>query len=349
MSKNLLLPTNDYVFKRIFGKKGNEDITRNFIENVTGVRYEEINLEDTPILERDLLEKKMGTLDVKVVANKYNNIDIEMQVVKSEYIADRILWYWSKMYAGSLDKGESYNSTKRAICILLADFNLENLKDISKFHTIWNIREEKYRNMILTDKLEIHIIELEKLENNINLEDFKSLLEWCEFIKDPGKVGNSIMEENIYIKRAREELEKISQDDRERRLAELRDKAIMDEIAIRDSGFKEGYEEGKASGIKAGIEAGLREGKSKGLKQGKEQGIQEGKAQGLQEGKAQGLQEGKAQGLQEGKEQGLKEGKVQGKKESQIEIAKNMLKENMDIAIISKLTGLSEVEIKELN
>ncbi|MBQ8379403.1 MAG: hypothetical protein IJX34_01145 [Clostridia bacterium] len=125
------------------------------------------------------------------------------------------------------------------------------------------------------------------------------------------------MEENIYIKRAREELEKISQDDRERRLAELRDKAIMDEIAIRDSGFKEGYEEGKASGIKAGIEAGLREGKSKGLKQGKEQGLQEGK--------------------------------VQGKKESQIEIAKNMLKENMDIAIISKLTGLSEVEIKELN
>ena len=98
--------------------------------------------------------------------------------------------------------------------------------------------------------LEIHIIELEKLENNINLEDFKSLFEWCEFIKNPGKVGNSIMEENIYIKRAREELEKISQDDRERRLAELRDKAIMDEIAIRDSGFKEGYEEGKASGIR---------------------------------------------------------------------------------------------------
>lgn len=332
MNKQLLLPTNDYVFKRIFGKKGNEDITRNFIENVTGVRYEEINLEDTPILERDLLEKKMGALDVKVVANKYNNIDIEMQVVKSEYIADRILWYWSKMYAGSLDKGESYNSTKRAICILLADFNLENLKGVSKFHTIWNIREEKYRNMILTDKLEIHIIELEKLENNINLEDFKNLLEWCEFIKNPGKVGNSIMGENEYIKRAREELEKISQDDRERRLAELRDKAIMDEIAIRDSGFKEGYEEGKASGVKAGIEAGL----------------QEGMKQGIQEGKKQGLQEGKKQGLQEGKAQGLEEGLIKGKKENQIEIAKKMIKENMDVAIISKLTELSESEIKEL-
>ena len=35
----------------------------------------------------------MGILDVKVVANKENNIDIEMQVTKSEYIAERILWY----------------------------------------------------------------------------------------------------------------------------------------------------------------------------------------------------------------------------------------------------------------
>ena len=63
MSKNVLLPTNDYVFKRIFGKKGNEDITRNFIENVTGVRYEEINLEDTPILERDLYHLTKGDFD----------------------------------------------------------------------------------------------------------------------------------------------------------------------------------------------------------------------------------------------------------------------------------------------
>lgn len=320
MEKKLLLPTNDYVFKRIFGKKGNEDITRNFIENVTGVRYEEINLEDTPILERDLIEKKMGSLDVKVVANKYNNIDIEMQIVKSEYIADRILWYWSKMYAGSIDKGNGYDSAKRAICILVADFNLDILKGSTKFHTTWNIREEEYRNIILTDKLEIHIIELEKLENNSNVEDFKSLLDWCEFIKNPGKVGNSIMEENKYIKRAREELEKISQDARERRLAELRDKAVMDEMAIRDSGFNEGYQEGKASGIKAGME----------------QGIREGMEQGIREGKEQGMQEGKRQGIQEGKEQG------------KIEIAKKMIKENIDILVISKITGLSEEKIREL-
>ena len=78
MENKLLKVTNDYVFKRIFGKKGNEDITRSFIEAVTSEYYEDINLEDTPILERDLLENKMGILDVKVVANEINDIDIEM-------------------------------------------------------------------------------------------------------------------------------------------------------------------------------------------------------------------------------------------------------------------------------
>ena len=89
--KELLKVTNDYVFRRIFGQKGNEDITRGFLIAVTKVEYNNIDLEDTPILERDLIENKMGILDVKVVASKENNI--EMQVTKSEYIAERILWY----------------------------------------------------------------------------------------------------------------------------------------------------------------------------------------------------------------------------------------------------------------
>ena len=53
------------------------------------------------------------------------------------------------------------------------------------------------------------------------------------------------MNENDDIKKAKEELDKISQDAKERRLAELREKALMDEIAIRDSGYNEGQEDAK--------------------------------------------------------------------------------------------------------
>ena len=56
------------------------------------------------------------------------------------------------------------------------------------------------------------------------------------------------MKENEEIRKAKEELDKISQDAKERRLAELREKALMDEIAIRDSGYNEGHDDGKKEG-----------------------------------------------------------------------------------------------------
>ena len=52
---------------------------------------------------------------------------------------------------------------------------------------------------------------------------------------------------------------------------------------------------------------------------------------------------------EEGREEGLKEGLDKGLKEGKIEIAKNMLKEGLDINLISKLSGLSVKEIEELN
>ena len=55
-------------------------------------------------------------------------------------------------------------------------------------------------------------------------------------------------------------------------------------------------------------------------------------------------EEGREEGLKEGKEEGLKE----GEKNKSIEIAKNMLKLNIDINIISQSTGLSVEEINKL-
>ena len=71
---------------------------------------------------------------------------------------------------------------------------------------------------------------------------------------------------NEEIKKAKEQLNKISQDKKERRLAELREKAIMDEMAIRDSGYNEGRKEGLEEGIHRGIELGKEEGVKKGKK-----------------------------------------------------------------------------------
>ena len=48
------------------------------------------------------------------------------------------------------------------------------------------------------------------------------------------------------------------------------------------------------------------------------------------------------------REEGIEEGEKKGEKNKSIEIAKNMLKEGLDISLISKLSGLSINEVKEL-
>ncbi|MCI9275827.1 MAG: hypothetical protein HFJ24_07905 [Clostridia bacterium] len=58
------------------------------------------------------------------------------------------------------------------------------------------------------------------------------------------------MSENEDIKKANEELEKISADKHEQYLAHLRQKHIMDTKAVEEYGYLRGKEEGKAEGKK---------------------------------------------------------------------------------------------------
>lgn len=59
-------------------------------------------------------------------------------------------------------------------------------------------------------------------------------------------------------------------------------------------------------------------------------------------------EEGLEQGLQEGLQRGLQEGLQQGLYQQAIQTAKNMLKDKVDIKLISKYTSLSINEIEEL-
>ena len=61
------------------------------------------------------------------------------------------------------------------------------------------------------------------------------------------------------------------------------------------------------------------------------------------------LTDGLEKGIKEGIKKGVKEGKIEGKREQSISIAKSLLKNNIDIGIISESTGLSIKELEMLN
>lgn len=160
----LLDPKIDYVFKRIFGYIGNEEITKGLISSIIQKEISNIELDNNPILEKDLLDDKVGILDIRAKIENKINCNIEMQIVDRKNIEKRILYYWSKLYNMNIKAGKDYENLEKVIVILITDYEIDSLKEIKKYETKWNIREEEYQKVILTEVMEFYIIEIPKYE-----------------------------------------------------------------------------------------------------------------------------------------------------------------------------------------
>lgn len=263
------VPTNDYVFKRIFGRVGNEMITKGLLNAILDTKVKEINLEQNMILnEEDLRNEKIGILDIKAKLNNEITCDIEMQMINQDCLEERLMFYWSKMYVGNIRKGENYDVLKKCIGILIANFELHHLKSIAKGHTEWKLREKDFSKMVLTEVCEIHIIELpkwKKLVKNGQLEE-KDLEKWTRFLLTPEELEEIDMENDEAIKKAKEEFETLKQNEKEQYLAELRMKHILDTNNMKKTGYRIGMEEGRKEGRKVGREEGRKEGEKEAKK-----------------------------------------------------------------------------------
>ena len=81
------------------------------------------------------------------------------------------------------------------------------------------------------------MIELSKFKKYMNN---TALADWVKFIINPKVIDMN----NEEIKKAKAVLDEISQDEEARRLAELREKYIMDQKAIEAAGYDKGFENG---------------------------------------------------------------------------------------------------------
>ena len=241
-----IIPTNDYVFKKIFGKVGNEIITKGLLNSILEDKVSSIDLEGNTILAKEYKDEKLGILDVKAKIDDKYLCDIEMQVLDNKNIEKRIMYYWSKLYISGIKQGENYSKLNKTISILILNYEIENFKIIEKIHTEWKIREKDYRKTLLTDILEIHIIELPKLKKlNIKQKTNNNLITWAKFFVNPDMLEEEEMKSNKAVKLAKEELDKMRQDEYEERIAELRMKHIMDSKSLEEYGYDKGEKNGK--------------------------------------------------------------------------------------------------------
>lgn len=242
-----LSPKLDVVFQALFGEVGNESITKGFLETILERKIDSIDLSRNPILRREFKDEKLGVLDIIAKLDENEICNIELQIVDKKNIIERILYYWSRLYSRQIKSGEDYKILQKAIVILITDFKIENLEELD-YHSRWKIMEDKQgKKIILTQKLEIDIIELPKIIGKEKEQD--NLLDWLYFLENPkSERVTEKMKENENLKEAVKKLDNLSEDEKMQRIADLRQKAIMDEKAIYEKGLEVGIEKGIMEG-----------------------------------------------------------------------------------------------------
>ena len=156
-----------------------------------------------------------------------------------------LLKYFSKIYGMQVEKGKDYKEAKRVI-IAIIDYKYELTKELKQMETIWNLREKLNPKLILTDKIEIRIIELKKVQEEYKRDKANKKAQWMLFINNPNdKEVQELVEKNEEIKEATIEVEKMSEDEKMQRLAFLREKAILDEKDIYRAGIDKGVKKGE--------------------------------------------------------------------------------------------------------
>ena len=245
-NQKLLKPKIDVVFHSLF-RKGNEKITKALITSITNEEIKDIELDNDRYIIGKYPEEKMGILDMKAVLDNGTICDIEIQLSDKSDTAERFLYYWSRIYSGQLVKGKLYRNLNKVIGIIIIDYNLEKTKEIEQISTKWKIKEVTTgKELVLTDMLELYIIEIPKVKRMLERKPNDKLAQWIQFLDNPNdKEVLRAMKENEEIKEAMEDLGEISKIKQLRRIAELKEKAIRDEQNALAHATEDGLERGR--------------------------------------------------------------------------------------------------------
>lgn len=245
MKKKLLSPVNDHVFKRVFGRH-----LRVLAGFLSAVLEMPIDASDIRVLdpnfraERD--DDKLGVLDVKV-ETRNGLIDVEVQVQPHLHLKKRLLYYTSRMFVEQIDKGQNYGKLTRAVSIMIVDFEL--IKTDSAFHHRYRLYDQENR-LEYSDALEINVLEIPKVQKD----ETSPVSAWLRFFA--AKTEDEFMslaQTSPAMEEAWGVIKELSADERERLLAEDREKTRRDNAAY--------YETGLVEGIATGVEKGRAEGR----------------------------------------------------------------------------------------
>ncbi len=254
-----LLPlSNDFVFKAVFAKNPDllTDLLNSFAEFSGAKRIRHLKVLN-PELPKKFHKDKLSILDIRAEDISGVQFLIEMQASSSAFFGERVLYYWSKFFSGSLKEGAPYSDLPKVYSFNFINFNL--FPEYPKIHSVFRIKEEDSLEIFLTEKFEIHIIEMKKLLGKI--ETLESELDiWICLLRDIQNLKETdlktLEKKNPKIKKAVSELRNISRSPKAQALYEERIKAEHDYSSGIAYAFEKGKEEGEQVGLGKGEQIG---------------------------------------------------------------------------------------------
>ncbi len=252
----LLRPTVDFVFKRLFGDEKNADVLVSFLNSVFESANESL-IESVeilnPFLDKEALSDKMSVLDIRARTETRTLVNIEIQLWNTGEMRKRTLYYWARLYAGQMEEGTRYQALQKTIAVNILDFDAIAGE---RHHTVFHVREDT-TDHLLTDALEIHFLELRKLrEQSVGLE--KKLVRWMLFLAARTRERmEELAKEEPMMQKALTTLEFLSQDEQTRMLYEARQKALHDYASAIGEAEDKGRMEGRMETAKAMLADGM--------------------------------------------------------------------------------------------
>lgn len=162
---------NDVFFKALLGSEERKTLTLNFINAILNREgsnaFTSVTFSDKEIVP-PRIDGKLSFLDVLVKMDDGTRVHVEVQVLMDEYMVNRSLYYWGRIYSRELEKGDLYGDLRPVITINLLDFN--RFPQYDTYVNTYHITNDDTHD-ILTNHLEMHFIELKK----IHISDIKKL------------------------------------------------------------------------------------------------------------------------------------------------------------------------------
>ena len=241
---DLLDPTNDYVFKRLFAEAPDllVDLINDLRPDLPDITSVDIL---NPNIEASELTGKYIILDVLARDGDGQCYNVEIQVRRYGAWHKRGLFYLARTLGTQLSTGEDYQELRASVGLHLLDFDLFTATENERQQAMWRfeMRDETQPAISLGNILQMNLIELNKADR-LGLPE-GPLRAWITFFKHWQEELTMANVAHEPVKKAMSRIRELSVDEEARRLAFVRERALHDEVSLLNDAETRGRQEGR--------------------------------------------------------------------------------------------------------